>query len=192
MNHITVFEALWFILLAVCTYQILKKQNAYRLLNLYLIIPYTFILEYTAMSLGNAYTYGNFLITIGGAPVSICAGWAVIIYAFMELSETIKTGIAVKSFITALMALALDLVMDPICIWLGYWKYNVPGIWFNVPWQNLVGWVTVVFIYSYLTRYVNTLKNVEGFFKPLLVFLLSLICLGVYTALMLVLMGVLV
>jgi uncharacterized membrane protein len=46
-----------------------------------------------------------------------------------------------RVFITAGMLVAIDLVLDPAAVSLGFWKYVHPGYWGGVPYTNFLGWM---------------------------------------------------
>jgi putative membrane protein len=37
--------------------------------------------------------------------------------------------------------LAMDLVLDPAAVSLGFWTYDAGGVYYGVPWSNYAGWV---------------------------------------------------
>jgi hypothetical protein len=60
----------------------------------------------------------------------------------------------------ALTALILDLSMDIVAIRLGFWKWSISmdQEWYGVPFENLIGWIFVVFTFSFLMRFIRTLN----------------------------------
>ena len=60
----------------------------------------------------------------------------------------------------ALTAIMLDLSLDVIAIRLGFWHWSIPldQEWYGVPFENLVGWMLVVFSFSFLVRFIRTLN----------------------------------
>jgi len=39
------------------------------------------------------------------------------------------------------LVIAMDLVLDPAAVSLGFWTYDAGGIYYGVPWSNYAGWV---------------------------------------------------
>ena len=44
----------------------------------------------------------------------------------------------------ALIAISLDLLMEPVAVRLGLWRWTPPGAWLGVPVGNFVGWAVIV------------------------------------------------
>lgn len=152
MDPFLAFELLWFLLLGACTYHAHRK-GLHRIVELYLTIPYGIFLEILTIYIFQGYVYGRFLLMVGEAPLCIGVGWAVIIYTFMELADTLPLNEWLKPLTTALFAVALDLWLDPISVKLGFWTFiyaNIPFSyvqWYGSPWLNFVGWFLVATIY---------------------------------------------
>ncbi|MDD5098470.1 MAG: carotenoid biosynthesis protein [Candidatus Pacebacteria bacterium] len=119
------------------------------------------ILEIGNTYLAHTYSYSsNFLIQIFNVPLAIGLGWAVIVYCAMLLSDQYNMPWKIRPFMDALTALFLDLSMDAVAIRLGFWKWSIPlsQEWYGVPFENLVGWIFVVFTFSFLMRFIRTLN----------------------------------
>lgn len=179
MSGILIFEFLWIVLFIFCVKRCMDRSELYRLLDLILAVPYGLALELFALRAG-AYTYGPFLFKIFGAPLSIAFGWAVIIYTVMEITNHFKIYEWYKPLAEGFMTLGFDLVFDPVCVSLGFWTFNFPGVWFNVPLQNFLGWLFFPIFYSYCARYFYRIKPVSG---PLLAIGSSIACMLAYSLL---------
>jgi uncharacterized membrane protein len=131
------------------------------------------VLEIGDTYLAHTYSYsGNFLIQVMHVPLVIGAGWAVIIYCAMLLSDEYNVPWQLKPFLDALTALMLDLSMDAIAIRLGFWHWAIPlnQEWYGVPFENLAGWIFVVFSFSFLMRFLRMLNTDRLSTKMLAIF----------------------
>jgi len=146
------------------------------------------LLEYINANYLSDYHYGQFLVMLKNVPLCIGAGWAVIIYSSMALSD--RSGIITwtRPFADALMALNIDLSMDIIAIRIGdgMWVWGWPdqsirwtAEWFGVPFGNFFGWFFVVLLYSGMIRMGRyaadkyRLKNLLKIFIPFVSVIIS-------------------
>ena len=153
--HYIAADFLMLALLTACTYHAYTRHNLYRVSELFATLIYGVVLESIAIIAYQDYTYGkDFLIIIAGLPIAVGIGWAVIIYSAMELSNSLRLSEWVRPLLDTILALSIDLSMDPIAIRMGYWNYVVPhnSDWFGVPAINYFGWISIAFTYSYWTR----------------------------------------
>ena len=100
------------------------------------------------------------LLRIFDVPIAVGLGWAVIIYSAMLLSDQYRISWTVKPIFDAFTALVLDLSMDTVAIRLHFWNWKIPldQEWYGVPFENLFGWIVVVFIFSFIIRFIRTLN----------------------------------
>ena len=84
--------------------------------------------------------------SIKNVPILIVISWAGLIYmslvcSMMIMENTIITNIDVYHIILASIFLTiLDLVLDPIAVNEGRWKWENPGKYYGVPLKNFIGW----------------------------------------------------
>ena len=66
---------------------------------------------------------------------------------FLKLPLIIPFGWATaKVFTNGFLGFMLfDLLLDPMAIRLGWWKWEEKGLWFGVPLTNYIGWAIVWF-----------------------------------------------
>ena len=152
------FELMVYALSIACLWRA-YKQGPRRAVEFLMGGVYGIILELATMAQLQGYHYGRFMIMIGDAPLPIGMGWAVIIYSSMEFSDRLDLPEPIRPFADALLALNIDLAMDPIATRLGFWEWHVvspdarwPDAWFGVPWGNFWGWFVVVSSFSLLLR----------------------------------------
>lgn len=104
---------------------------------------------------GAYYTYGQFAVMLGWAqhkvPLWVGLGWGCILYASVWTAELLSEGGPVRPLAAGLLALNIDLSLDPIAEQLGFWQWHhVPEInYYNVPFDNFLGWMLIVGSYSW-------------------------------------------
>lgn len=144
---------------------ILKREygNKRLLETLILAFAYGLLLEIINTHLSRSYSYSdNFLFQIYGIPLAIAAGWAIIYYAARIAAEFYQLKWYQAPFFMALIAVIFDLVLDPIAIRLQFWFWRISADqeWFGVPYDNLIGWMAVVWTFAFLIN-----LNERYFFK---------------------------
>ena len=138
------------------------------------------LLEVTNIYFSHAYYYSDqFLLKIFDVPIVIGMFWAVIIYSAMLLSDQYRISWKIKPIFDALTALILDLSVDAVAIRLHLWHWQIPlnQEWYGVPFENLFGWIAVVFAFSLIVRFIRTL-NPKRFLTKLLKLFSPLIAYG--------------
>jgi uncharacterized membrane protein len=92
-------------------------------------------------------------------PLSIGAGWAIILYTARLFSDALRLPLQAAAAFDTLLALNIDLSMDVVAyrlhMWHWYWKdpsLSLTSQWFGIPYGNFNGWITVVFCYSAFSR----------------------------------------
>ena len=98
------------------------------------------------------YSYGKeFLLQIYDIPLAIGMGWAIIYYVSEKSVESYNLKWWQAPFFMALIALSIDLAIDTIAIRLGFWKWLIPldQEFFGVPYDNLFGWLAVVWTFVF-------------------------------------------
>ena len=83
---------------------------------------------------------------VGNVPVLIALSWSGLIYMSLSCSFLIlgidMTGVFPFGVIIlcSLLVTILDVVLDPIAVDEGRWKWDLPGKYYGVPLQNFIGW----------------------------------------------------
>jgi hypothetical protein len=121
--------------------------------------------------LGHSYTYGHFWVMVGRSPLDVplwvaCA-WAIILYTSRLFSDALRLSWPTAACLDALLALNIDLSIDVIAYRLHMWHWEdvwrqahlnpLTAQWFGIPYGNFVGWITVVFGYSFFCRFFERL-----------------------------------
>ena len=77
---------------------------------------------------------------MGVYPVEVTAAWVLLKY----LSFYLVSVVGIHNLVSAAAALvSFDLLVDPVAVSLGAWKWARSGRFFGVPWQNFLGWFLV-------------------------------------------------
>ncbi|MFB6104284.1 MAG: bisanhydrobacterioruberin hydratase [Halobacteriaceae archaeon] len=111
------------------------------------LTAYAYVVEYVGLTTGVPYgdfTYGLALgPTVAGVPVALPLLFiplvlnAVFLAALIapEARRSHRVGLA------AAIVVAVDLVLDPAAVAVGFWTYAAPGPYYGVPLSNYGGWV---------------------------------------------------
>lgn len=129
-----------------------ERKNKELCETLVLAIIYGLILEILNVHNSGTYSYGReFLLQIYDIPLAIGMGWAIIYYVSEKSVESYNLKWWQAPFFMALIALSIDLAVDTIAIRLEFWKWLIPfdQEWFGVPYDNLFGWLAVVWTFVF-------------------------------------------
>ena len=165
LNFYLAFEILVIISFLLIFSRAVYQGNRQAIFELIAAFVFGLLLEIVNIYFSHSYYYSDqFLLKILDVPIVIGMGWAVIIYSVMLLSDQYRISWTVKPIFDAFTALVLDLSMDAVAIRLHFWnwKISLDQEWYGVPFENLFGWIAVVFIFSFIIRFIRTL-NPERF-----------------------------
>lgn len=111
---------------------------------------YGFALEAVAIQLFGSHTYGRaWRLAPIGVPLAVAVVWAAVIASAMALAARSRgRGTAARAAVAALIALSLDVLMEPVAVRVGLWRWTPPGPWLGVPVGNFVGWAVIVAVYA--------------------------------------------
>lgn len=171
-----------FIICLVYAYRQEKKEVTYLLGGL----AFGLLLEYMEVTLGH-YRYGRFYLMLGTAPrdipVCIGVGWGIILYTSRLFSDRLGLSLwacaAVETFLALNIDLGMDMVAHRLHLWHWDWGHRYSPLtsqWFGTPYENFMGWQTVVFCYSVFSRLFERaiLQSALNTFKFILVAVLAL------------------
>ena len=113
-----------------------------------------FTLEYQAVTSTDDYHYGPFpLMILGKVPAMIVVSWGGLVYGVMRTSDALRLKWYLRPIYDGLLAMLIDLSLDPISIALGFWVWTMPHKhWFGEPFSNYIGWYSMVFAFSLTVR----------------------------------------
>jgi putative membrane protein len=131
--------------LVACVTPLVDRRAAHSLLAL---VAYTYAVEYVGVSTG--VPYGEFAYgvelgpTAGGVPLALPLFFVPLVvdaYLLCLLLLGDRAGrTAVRVGVTAATVVAMDLVLDPGAVALGFWSYAGGGPFYGVPLSNFLGW----------------------------------------------------
>lgn len=113
------------------------------------LAAYGYALERIAIGVFASHEYSaSWRAAPGGVPLAVAACWAAVILSALGLAHRLgrraATGLAVAA---ALAGTSLDLLMEPVAVRSGLWRWTPPGPWHDVPIGNFVGWGVIVGVY---------------------------------------------
>jgi len=114
-----------------------------------LLMSYTYFIEYVGVSTG--WPYGEFVYgvslgpMISGIPAALPVFFLPIVLNTYLLSLLLlgerSTSRLVRLAIVIPAVVAMDVVLDPAAVSLGFWSYEGGGLFYDVPLSNYAGWV---------------------------------------------------
>ncbi|ELZ33483.1 carotene biosynthesis associated membrane protein [Halogeometricum pallidum JCM 14848] len=114
-----------------------------------LLTLYAYAVEYTGVHTG--FPYGSFSYgvdlgpTVGSVPLGLPVFFVPLVMnayllCLLLLGDRAESA-AVRLTTVVAAVLAMDVVLDPGAVALGFWAYDPPGAFYGVPWSNYAGWV---------------------------------------------------
>ncbi len=139
---------------------------------------YGFTVELVAMTLFRSHAYAAaWWAAPLGVPLAVAAVWSAVIVSAMAVAGRHEATPVMRAVTAAVVAIALDLLIDPMATRAGLWQWTPPGPWLGVPIGNFVGWGVIVGVYAYgADRWAGTGR---GPFQPLRRVALSAACIVV-------------
>jgi uncharacterized membrane protein len=115
------------------------------------LAAYGYALERVAIAVFESHDYGHaWLLAPGGVPVAVAACWSAAILSSLALAHRLGArSPAALAATAALLGIALDLLMEPVAVRSGLWRWTPPGAWLGVPVGNFVGWGVIVGVYAW-------------------------------------------
>lgn len=102
------------------------------------------VFEFLILQLYEAVQYSSEFFSLGGVPLLVPAGWAILLYPLLDVVKS--RSIFLKSIFISLAAASLDLVLDKAAVVSGFWSWNKEIGYFGVPYDNFFAW----YIYAFL------------------------------------------
>ena len=114
-----------------------------------LLTLYAYAIEYTGVRTG--FPYGEFSYgvdlgpTVGGVPLGLPVFFVPLVMnayllCLLLLGDRAENA-AVRLGAVVAAVLAMDVVLDPGAVALGFWSYRPPGAFYGVPLSNYAGWM---------------------------------------------------
>ncbi len=108
---------------------------------------------------GGAYSYQTSGIFIGNVPLLVILYWPVFIYLAYCITNVVVRWKFLPLMVVAdgLIAVSIDLFLDPIQVSAGSWQWLGGGWYFGIPIGNFIGWFVVTALVT------GTFRSVEAF-----------------------------
>jgi putative membrane protein len=74
-------------------------------------------------------------------PLTLPFAWVPLLLGAYVLAHKQTKNAMHRYLLTIAYLLAIDLVLDPGAVFLGFWEYAATGIWYGVPFTNFLGWI---------------------------------------------------
>lgn len=115
------------------------------------LVAYGFTLEAVAMAVFASHAYdASWRAAPLGVPLAVAVVWAAVITSAMAVAGRREaTSSAWRAGTAALIAITLDLMIEPVAARASLWHWTPPGPWLGVPIGNFVGWGVIVGAYAY-------------------------------------------
>jgi len=171
-------EAVAFLFAGLVAYEAWKSGPA-KLATLLTAMGFGFAIEMFFVTQYAGYSYGDFFVDFPLAghnvPLWVAAGWGTIIYVSMEATDRMALPWAVRPAVDGLLAVSLDVTLDPVADGLGWWNWSRDAQFFGVPYDNFIGWVLIVSSFSLFARIGFKLLGKHGLWKDIVVPIVALV-----------------
>lgn len=148
-----------YLITAICLVDAWRRGRSWAI-TMVVAMLFAFAVEYFFVadpSNPDGYRYSaDFLIRLGSGeqfvPLWVVCGWSMIMYAAMVTTDALGLPWWSAAAADGLLAMSIDLVLDPVAQHVGYWSWDNPGEFFGVPWDNFLGWLLIVGGLSFFIR----------------------------------------
>ena len=114
------------------------------------LTAYGFALEAVAMAVFASHAYDpSWRMAPLGVPLAVAVVWAAVITSAMAVAGRRENSRGWRAGTAALVAITLDLMIEPVATRASLWRWTPPGPWLDVPVGNFVGWGVIVGAYAY-------------------------------------------
>ncbi|MFN6963071.1 MAG: isopentenyl-diphosphate Delta-isomerase [Pyrinomonadaceae bacterium] len=102
--------------------------------------------ELSAIVTGFPYGHFGYSHLLGGrifdlVPWTVAFAWTPLVLGSYAVAARLTAGRAGRITLGAALLVAVDLVLDPAAVRLGFWRYAEPGVYYGVPFSNFSGWL---------------------------------------------------
>ncbi|MFB6071106.1 MAG: bisanhydrobacterioruberin hydratase [Halanaeroarchaeum sp.] len=113
------------------------------------LVAYAYGIELLGVTTGWPYGSFEYLVALGPMVAGVPVGLPVF-FVPLVVNSYLLVGVllgeagsrpAVRVGATALSVLAMDVVLDPGAVALGFWRYEGGGVFYGVPLSNYAGWI---------------------------------------------------
>ncbi len=105
------------------------------------------------------YTFQSWF-SIAGVPVQVGLYWAIFYYLSHVVANTLdrSRGRFKHCLLDAALMTGIDLLLDPVMVVKGVWRWFDTGPYFGIPTGNFVGWFLVSFTIAFVVRKILNIK----------------------------------
>jgi putative membrane protein len=110
-----------------------------------LLVAYGYAIEYVGLRTG--WPYGEFAYTVelgpmvAGVPVGLPVFFVPLVVNAYLLALLLTRGRRGTLPLALALVLAIDLMLDPAAVAIGFWAYPAAGVYYGVPVSNYLGWL---------------------------------------------------
>ena len=131
---------------------------------------YALLVESSAIHTG--FPYGDFIYNnllgqkvFGLTPWTVAFAWPpILLLSYWFTRSLTRLNLVCKPWkvavLTAVVATAVDLVLDPAAVNLGFWQWREPGFFYGVPIVNFMGWLLSCFVGALILHFLWGKKEV--------------------------------
>lgn len=131
---------------------------------------YALLIESSAIHTG--FPYGDFIYNdllgqkvFGLTPWTVAFAWPpILLLAYWFARLPTRFNLVGKTWkvlaLTAVMSMAVDVVLDPAAVHLGFWQWREPGFFYGVPLVNFLGWLVSCLVGAVILHYLWGTKKV--------------------------------
>lgn len=110
------------------------------------------VFEWAILHMLHEVTYSNsFSTTLGGVPLAIICGWAILLYSLHDQFRHSKS-IYKNALSVAVLMVLLDLVLEPVAVRVGLWQWGHAVGYYGLPYNNFFGWFLYAFLVVFALR----------------------------------------
>lgn len=125
-----------------------------------------------SLAIHTGFPYGDFIYNdllgqkvFGLTPWTVSFAWPpILLLSYWFSRHCTRTVLVQKGWvvagITAVTAMAIDLVLDPAAVYLGFWQWQTPGVFYGVPIVNFLGWLLSCFVGAMVLNWLWGKQNV--------------------------------
>lgn len=149
-------------------YILYKSSNLRTAVTVFMIVGiYGLLIETLSIKTGFPYSRFSYSDLMGYkiadiVPYTVFLIWPSLVISAYSLSEFITKNRIYKIIYTVILLLLLDLVFDPVATGLGFWIWEKPGMYYDVPFLNFMGWIFSAIVSSLVVFFFLGKRTLEN------------------------------
>ena len=141
--------------MGVVFYSLILESNSKLILWFFLTYFLTYLLEVVGVKTGiifGNYNYGSTLgLKVFDVPLIIGLNWVFVILGGTSIAQKVTSDRTLSALITAMIAVAFDLILEPVAIKLDYWTWQND----TIPVRKYLAWFVISFLFAWLFNRIN-------------------------------------